>query len=91
MTEPNICKKCGNTINPGNTYCPICGVELKESHTLSIVLGYIFCILGGWIGLIFAIYNMSRNDEQTRKHGKIQMGILLIAIIITLIIYFTKY
>lgn len=53
-------------------------ISNKNSHTASIALGYFFSIFIGIIGLIFAIYNLTRDDESTKIHGKIQMLILIV-------------
>lgn len=57
-------------------------VAKKKSYTLTIVLGYIFSVLGGLIGLILAIYNVTRDDESAKLHGKIQLIIFVVWIII---------
>ena len=61
----------------------------KENKTSSwvIVLGYIFSILGGIIGLIIAIYLSTRKDPVARKHGHIQLAIFVfyLALLIILI------
>ena len=45
-------------------------------------MGYIFCILGGIVGLIIAIYLATRKDPVAKKHGRIQLGILILYVLI---------
>ncbi len=40
-----------------------------------IIFGYIFSILGGLLGLIIAIYLVTRKDKSVKKHGYIQLAI----------------
>lgn len=89
MNENKYCTNCGSQIDVNAELCPQCGVMVakKESHTISIVLGYIFSILGGWIGLILAIYNISRDDEKAKLHGKIQLAIFAIWVIMFIIMF----
>lgn len=47
-----------------------------------IIMGYIFCILGGIVGLIIAIYLATRKDPVAKKHGRIQLGILILYVLI---------
>ena len=60
-----------------------------QTSSWIIVLGYIFSILGGLLGLIIAIYLSTRKDPIARRHGHIQLAIfifylvLLIALIAT--------
>ncbi|MDO5848259.1 MAG: zinc ribbon domain-containing protein [Methanobrevibacter sp.] len=56
--------------------------DYKKTSNLVIALGYIFSILGGIIGLIFAIYLSTRKDPRARKHGHIQLGIFIFYLII---------
>lgn len=61
----------------------------KSNHKLAIVLGYFFSIMGGLIGLIIAIYLITRDDPNAKKHGKIQIGILLFWIILMALMMWT--
>ena len=54
-----------------------------------ILLGYIFSILGGILGLIIAIYLSTRKDPVARKHGHIQLAIFVFYIAIIAVLYFT--
>lgn len=54
-----------------------------------ILAGYLFSILGGLLGLIIAIYLITRKDSSTRKHGIIQLAIFGFYIVIIAVLYFT--
>ena len=49
----------------------------NESYRLMIILGYIFAILGSVLGFIFAIYLITRKDSNAKKHGLIQLVVLV--------------
>lgn len=52
----------------------------EKSHTLATVLGFLFAILIPIIGIVFAIYLMTRNDsENAKKYGII---ILILSVVI---------
>ncbi len=54
-----------------------------------IILGYIFSILGGLVGLIIAIYLVTRKDPNVRKHGIIQLAIFAFYIVLIAALYAT--
>lgn len=54
-----------------------------------ILAGYIFSILGGLLGLIIAIYLITRKDPAIRKHGIIQMAIFGFYVLLIAVLYFT--
>ena len=61
-----------------------------ESGTTSrfiIYLGYILAILGSIIGLIVAIYLITRKDPAAKKHGYIQIAIILFYIVAIAALY----
>ena len=66
----------------------ILGGENIENRTSRwiIILGYIFSILGGIVGLIIAIYLSTRKDPIAKKHGRIQLLIFGIYILIIAIL-----
>ena len=49
--------------------------QRSRFNTLLIDLGYLFSILGGLVGLIIAIYLVTRKDPGLKKHGYIQLAI----------------
>lgn len=94
QNTPGICPYCAEEISPNAVKCKHCGEWLnksadiaskKENHSGAIILGWIFTIFGGWIGLIIGIYLATRNDERAHKHG---VAIIVISIIWALIIFF---
>ena len=54
----------------------------KKVSSVLILLGYVFSILGGVLGLIIAIYLSTRKDPTARKHGHIQLAIFLFYLVI---------
>ena len=42
-----------------------------------IIIGYLFAILGSVLGFIFAIYLITRKDSNARKHGLVQLVVLI--------------
>ena len=42
-----------------------------------VIIGYITAILGGILGFIIAIFLITRKDHYARKHGFIQLSILI--------------
>lgn len=91
-SDNRLCPYCGSSIPANASKCKNCGEwinkKMKPSeHNLAIVLGYIFTLLGGWIGFIIAIYLLTRDDSRARKHGGIQLLISVIWIIVLLIVF----
>ncbi|KZX15216.1 double zinc ribbon [Methanobrevibacter cuticularis] len=87
-----LCPYCGSSIPANASKCKNCGEWINKSmkpsnHSLAIVLGYIFTLLGGWIGLIIAVYLLTRDDSRAKKHGGIQLAISIIWIVIILLIW----
>lgn len=97
--EAEYCVKCGSPLIfknqfENNQIQQINPVIIKSEsqntpHTsrVIIVLGYIFSILGGLIGLIIALYLVTRKDPVARKHGIIQLGILIFYIALIAILF----
>ena len=56
----------------------------EKSHTIAIVLGYVFAILIPIIGVIIAIYLMTRQEEKAKTHGKY-------VIIVAAVIWFISF
>ncbi|MDR2966830.1 MAG: zinc ribbon domain-containing protein [Methanobacteriaceae archaeon] len=98
LNEVN-CPYCGESINATAEKCKHCGEWVRkrqsqiynqyddgQTHTIAIVLGYIFTFLGGLIGLFIAIYLLTRNNENAKDHGKIQLVLFVIMTILWIII-----
>lgn len=60
-----------------------------KTSSFLILLGYVFSILGGIIGLIIAVYLVSRKDPTVKKHGFIQLGIFAFYIILISLLIIT--
>lgn len=99
--EADFCVKCGTplifksqfegdhtSINP-----IIISRDATENHKrtskMLIVLGYLFSLLGGLIGLIIAIYLATRKDPVAKKHGRIQLGIFAFYVILISVLFAT--
>lgn len=37
MSEVNYCHRCGAHVQPGWSYCPLCGVVLAQVHVTPII------------------------------------------------------
>ena len=103
--EADYCVKCGSPLifknqgnNPENPINPIVirrisndspDMEVGTTSKILILFGYIFSILGGLLGLIIAIYLVTRRDPVAKKHGRIQLGIFIFYLILILILILT--
>ena len=75
-----------------NSTAPEKKEQYKPTSKWIIVLGYIFSIFGffaGIPGLIIAIYLCTRKDPSARKHGYIQIAIVIIYLIILIVLFGT--
>ena len=61
----------------------------NQNYRLMILIGYIFAILGSMLGFIFAIYLITRKDSNAKKHGLIQLALLIIEFGVIGILIFT--
>lgn len=61
----------------------------NQNYRLMIIIGYIFAILGSVLGFIFAIYLITRKDSNAKKHGYIQLALLIIEFGVIGILIFT--
>ena len=64
-------------------------IQTNKTSSWIIILGYIFSILGGLIGLIIAIYLSTRKDPNARKHGHIQLAIFGFYMLLIIIFFAT--
>lgn len=102
--EADFCVKCGTPLlfksqfeQDNTSFNPI--IIKKTISTGSgrydgmtkwlIIFGYLFSILGGLLGLIIAIYLITRKDPNVRKHGIIQLAIFGFYIALIAILYAT--
>lgn len=59
------------------------------NYRLMIIIGYIFAILGSVLGFIFAIYLITRKDSNAKKHGLIQLVVLILEFVLIGILIYT--
>ncbi len=91
-----FCPKCGTKNLEDSQFCENCGIKLtntgNQPHTYSseankpsilvIILGYIFAILGGLIGIVIGLYLLSKDNSSAKFHGRNIMIIAVISIIL---------
>ena len=98
-----FCKRCGAVIDERATVCPKCGCSQYDDifgkrSTLVGVAAIIFSILGGWLGLAFALFGLlfyyKGEDPDTlkgRKYCKTAIGILITWVVIYVIIVVASF
>ena len=76
----NIFTISKKTYNKGTNLDSISGTSSSGNgnYRLMIILGYIFAILGSVLGFIFCIYLLTRKDANAKKHGLVQLILLII-------------
>ena len=86
------CPYCKSSVPDDALKCGNCGEwldETKQNEKIAsrydsiVVVGWIFALLGGWIGLLIGLYLMTRENQIVRNKGKL---IFIVAIIVSLII-----
>ncbi|WP_405290367.1 zinc ribbon domain-containing protein [Methanobrevibacter sp.] len=103
--EADFCVKCGtplllkNQLENNSYINPIVIKRTSDSQeaqpqrsrfdTILVYLGYLFSILGGLVGLIIAIYLITRKDRNLKKHGFIQLAIFGFYIVLIAVLYAT--
>ena len=100
--EADFCVKCGtpllfkNQFKNNSVVNPIViqketiqPQNFQKTSRLLILLGYVFSVLGGLIGLIIAIYLSTRKDPVAKKHGRIQLAIFGLYLLIFAILFAT--
>jgi len=92
-----FCSKCGAELREGDNVCSSCGTRIGElgiekaaeekyPHLLATILGYIFGFLGGWIGIAFGIYLLTREHPRAKFHGKIVLALTLFMIVFWILV-----
>lgn len=100
-TGTYICDNCGNyyELSPGESAedyelkCD-CGSNLTHAKKISLlvlIIGYLFAILGGIIGVLIGWYLYTRNNPHAKFHGRNMTIIAFISITLGLIFSFSLY
>lgn len=86
--EYQICPHCNFQLPINAKRCTHCGkmINQSEDHEIVIILGYICSVLFSLVGLVFAIYLITRDDEKAKKHGLIQLVISIVLLFIGVIV-----
>ena len=63
--------------------------EYKKTSRLLIFIGYFFAVLGSIIGLLIALYLITRKDPSAKRHGYIQIAIILFYLVILAVLFMT--
>lgn len=86
--DDQFCQKCGTKLGTGGVNVPLSServadsTEGKKPSIVLIVVGYIFALLGGLIGILIGAYLLSRNNSSAKFHGR---NILIIAVVIMIL------
>ncbi len=65
-----FCPRCGQATPFGQTNCMNCGAPIQvEDNTLAVAVGYIITFLISILGLIPAIYLLTRNSGKAKTQG----------------------
>ena len=95
IDEAKFCKSCGINLDnmeenpharPQSTQPFIESTE--ESHKLATVAGYILAILVPILGIIVAVYLLTRNSQDAKRHGKYMVIVAVIVWILSILSIF---
>lgn len=82
-----VCPHCGQTTAMGLTHCEKCGSQLEiENNTVAVIVGYIVSLIIPIIGVIPAIYLLTRNNGKAKTQGVLIIGFIVIYIIFNLLL-----
>ena len=72
VDNANFCKSCGANLNSNAPRAEVPERQVVEkSYTIHILAAYALALLIPLLGIILAIYLMTRNDsESAKRHGK---------------------
>ena len=80
-----VCPNCKQTTPMGLTHCENCGSSL-ENHTTAVIIGYIVTLITGIVGIIPAIYLLTRNSGKAKTQGVFLIGLIVLWIILNLLL-----
>lgn len=76
-----VCPRCGQTTPMGMTHCEKCGSPF-EDNTKAVIVGYILTFIFPLLGLIPAIYLLTRNTGKAKTQGVLLIGINILIFLI---------
>ncbi|MDO5834945.1 MAG: zinc-ribbon domain-containing protein [Methanobacterium sp.] len=85
LENAQFCQNCGKILNntenqPFNYY------DAKKPSILIVILGYILSILGGFFGILIGLYLLSKDNPNSKFHGRNIFIIAIISMILGLIL-----
>ncbi|AXV39614.1 zinc-ribbon domain-containing protein [Methanobacterium sp. BAmetb5] len=94
-----FCPKCGTKNQENAQYCQDCGkilnrtenqsfnyYEAKKPSIFIVILGYFLGILGGFFGILIGLYLLSKDNHNSKFHGRNIVIIAVISMILGLIL-----
>lgn len=89
--DAQFCENCGSKLdNVVTQETPTSKIpdpaESKKPSTILVILGYIFAILGGLIGIVIGLYLYTRDNSEAKFHGRNMLVIAAIIIILGLVV-----
>lgn len=77
-----ICPHCGKTSPIGQPNCSNCGGEIElENNVVAVAVGYIVIWILNFLGIIPAIYLLTRRNKKSKTQGVILLIISILLII----------
>ena len=99
LKAKTICPYCKSSIPIAALKCANCGEWVNEKKEMEIereeikkeisrydtivTIGWIFALLGGWIGFLIGLYLITRESKEVRNKGK---AILVFSILVSLLL-----
>ena len=80
-----FCEECGTELTPNKSASNKSGSNKpgpKNPSKVVVVLGYIFALLGGLIGLIIGVYLYTRDNTNAKFHGR---NVIIIAAVVMIL------
>ncbi|MDO5814949.1 MAG: zinc-ribbon domain-containing protein [Methanobrevibacter sp.] len=80
-----VCPHCGQTTSMGLTHCEKCGSSFEDNR-VAVIIGYIVSLIIPILGLIPAIYLLTRNNGKAKTQGVLIIGLIILSVILNLIL-----